>query len=511
MKNSMIFWLWALTLFACEDDSASSIGSDASFQDASSAQDANALADAAPSSDTAVLTDMGTIDAAVVVDPGFDDLCRLSGGTATPEHDCVCGRTVCDKGVVCNYVTKICANIIAAECDAETPARCVDNGFGIGIVTDCQNGHLFQWSCNNVSCNETEDGCGECVNSDATICEDSASFLGQETRCVKGKKIKEACSQNSCNGNECGSCLNYSHICLNDADQIGQVKECQGGRNGETITNCLDVSCRSDLPTCGECKNGTLRCEEDNNNDAIMYRCVGGRWERIQNRFDPFDPSYACPSHCRLQARVEELDQCKRDVEENPDLCLSCDPCSGQPDQGYDDYNPCYDEARCAEVLAEEDPKYPPFRDYDTAERLGDRRTMKEVYGYDFNDHRPGTTTDDRTHDFWLDLTNGRQHVSCNADGTDYGRCHNSLQICINRQYHGYGYIVQCSHGALSDYDENGDGIACHCEDTGRNANGCCYTRRNCFKNSSDIAGEALCKKPGSSEGYAEDNPDYQD
>ena len=322
----------------------------------------------------------------------------------------------------------------------------------------------------------------------------------------------------SCHQDKCGTCKNYTNQCINqlneNREEIGVVQECQEGVPGKTIAMCNDVSCRADIPSCGECINGALKCTEDNDNNAFMYRCVDGRWERIRNLLDPLDPDYACPDKCRQGTHVDQmLGECDRSQ------CDKCDPCWGTPiEAARDDMNPCYDEARCEALRAAEDPDYPPFRDWDTMKRLGDTRTQKMVFGYDFTDHSSVSDPKERVHYFQLDLTNGTGRVSCLADGSRYGRCHNSLQVCINEEYHGKGYIVQCSHGALAEYppcnnpeDPNcntkGDGIACHCERLGtQNANGCCYTRSSCFKNTTATSGPALCTKPNQSsdQGYGE-------
>ena len=63
------------------------------------------------------------------------------------------------------------------------------------------------------------------------------------------------------------------------------------------------------------------------------------------------------------------------------------------------------------------------------------------------------------------------------------------------------GFIVQCANGALTDYDNIGNGIACKCERLGNaNANGCCYTRSSCFKNTSATSGKALCEYPNTND-----------
>ena len=390
----------------------------------------------------------------------FDSACKASGGSPA-EGICVCSKVSCGTGVICNFDTKQCADKQISDGD-----KCDGN------ISYCQN---------------------------------DLDFVGTVTACDGTSFVSRACKDDkdnpvSCRGDKCGTCKNYDQLCVNQPNQIGAVQECQEGVPGKTIALCNDVSCRTDIPACGECLNGSLRCTEDNDNNAIMWRCVDGLWERIHNRFDPADELYACPAKCRQDAPSYE-----REYDCDTTQCDSCDPCWGSDRSTFEDINPCYDEERCKAIRAEEDKDYPPFRDYDTMIRLNDRRTVKEVFGYNFNSVKGGDVMD-RVEKFDLDLTNGKNRVSCNADGTKYGQCHNSLQICINQSFHERGYIVQCRSGKLAEYDNNpyndsnptnkGDGIACWCERTENNSKGCCYTRNSCFKNTSVTSGVELCKKP---------------
>ena len=420
----------------------------------------------------------------------FEMACAASGGESAGGI-CVCSGVGCNRGIICNFNTGNCADTGIHEGDP-----CSGSG------SECHNDD--EWTGHLTACNGT-------------------SYETRECQDESGNPL-------SCRNNKCGTCRNYANQCINQVndkgEEIGAVLECQEGVPGKTIAMCNDVSCRADIPSCGECINGSLKCTEDNDNNAIMYRCVEGRWERIRNRLDPLDPDYACPASCR-----EGTDPQKMEYECDRSQCDKCDPCWGEPMEGLApaNPNPCYDKARCEALLAAEDPDYPPFR-WDSEKRLGDIKTQKTVKGYDFTDYSPVSEPEERVHDFQLDLTNGTGRVSCLADGSRYGVCHNSLQVCINEEYHTKGYIVQCSHGALAEYpscsdpeDPNcqltkGDGIACHCERLGPpgaspNANGCCYTRSSCFKNTTATSGPALCAKPvpKNEEGYGEGFSGYDD
>lgn len=416
----------------------------------------------------------------------FVKLCEASGGK---EKDgiCVCSEEICDVGSVCNTVTKKCANNIPtaeSECDDSYKSTCSDSPVGIGIVKECVKGVLVNRSCGTVSCNEEGTDCGECLD-DVQTCTEDKKFHATVTRCEKGKKVTESCGDKSCDprDNGCGACTNYEHTCTNDETGKGTVYECVAGEAKKAISICGNKSCRTDKAICGECLNGELRCDNDNNNNAVMYRCVDGQWERLHNKFDPLDKdNYKCPVACR-----EGTDPQIMDYECDIDQCSDCDPCWGEPMVGSpSNPNPCYDEKRCKQILKDEDPDYPPFRDFETKNKWKalipeEKMAVKTVTGYNWKDYTH-TDVNDRVGPFEFDLTNETRRVSCNALGTYFGKCHNTLQTCINTSYHKGGFMVVCANGELIDEEKEGDGIACNCEITTNNAEGCCYTRSACFK-----------------------------
>ena len=294
--------------------------------------------------------------------------------------------------------------------------------------------------------------------------------------------------------------------------------ECQEGVPGKTVAICQDVSCRTDIPACGECINGDLKCTEDNNMNAIMWRCIDGKWERLHNKYDPIDPDYSSKAECRISASLADRNvSCFMELEEHPEYCDGCDPCAGVGGVEYWNYawefNPCYDEAKCKALKAREadfndpdylDPDYPPFRmpvnpaTFELTEDClakGADCPAKSITGFNYLKY-------DASHGgekFNFDLTNHTHHVSCNADKTKFGQCHNSLQTCINELYHQNGYIIQCINGSLSDYDGNSDGIACKCNDR-NNTPSVCYTRKNCHKSSTAVTGPELCQWPSAAD-----------
>ena len=415
----------------------------------------------------------------------FADLCKASGGTAK-DGACVCDEISCDEGVLCNTKSKECANkdAVEIECDDSYKSTCSDSPASIGIVKECVKGIVVNRSCGTVSCNEKGTDCGECVN-DVQTCAEDKNFKATVTRCEKGKKVTESCDGKSCDprDNGCGECTNYEHTCTNDDEGKGTVYECVAGEAKKAVSICGNKSCRTDKAICGECLNGELRCDNDNNNNAVMYRCVDGQWERLHNKFDPLDKdNYKCPVACR-----EGTDPQIMDYECDINQCSDCDPCWGEPMVGSpSNPNPCYDEKRCKQILKDEDPDYPPFRDFETKNKWKalipeEKMAVKTVTGYNWKDYTH-TDVNDRVGPFEFDLTNETRRVSCNALGTYFGKCHNTLQTCINTSYHKGGFMVVCANGELIDEEKEGDGIACNCEITTNNAEGCCYTRSACFK-----------------------------
>ncbi|MBQ9242976.1 MAG: hypothetical protein IJ165_07090 [Proteobacteria bacterium] len=456
-----------------------------------------------------------------------DLLCVASGGSAVGGA-CECSGKVCEDGVVCNLSTKKCPETGEGNVPGTNPGTlevtfelackasggeaaggiCVCNGVG------CERGIICNFNTKN--CADKGIQAGDACTGNVSECHNNDELVGQVMACngssFEVSECKDAMgSPVSCNHNKCGTCKNYTQICENQLNaerkEIGHVMECQEGVPGKTIAICQDVSCRTDIPACGECVNGELKCSEDNNANAIMFRCVNGKWERLRNKYDPIDPDYSCKPECRISASLADRNvKCFNELEAHPEYCDGCDPCAGVGGfefRAYDwEFNPCYDEEKCAALkkAEPEDPDYPPFRmpvnpaTYEVTEDCqakGADCPAKRITGYNYLKGDKKVLQD--TFDF--DLTNHTFHVSCNADKTRFGQCHNSLQTCINEKYHQNGYIIQCVNGTLSDYDGNSDGIACKCVNE-KSEGACCYTRANCFKNSTAVSGLEVCQKP---------------
>ena len=245
--------------------------------------------DSADSDDSAEDNDADTGSSGI----DFDKSCETSGGIPT-DGVCVCDKVVCDPGIVCNVETKKCANYVESECSEDTPKTCTNDETGIGNVIECQNGHLFSFSCKTVSCNEAGSDCGECLNEIGNVCINDSEDNGFTAHCNNGTLVKKEeclkvfydedyaeyydscehfssipdCNEDwlkdqfwnhvSCVGDKCGECINYSNICVNDEENHGKIYECVNGKAGKHKSDC---------------ENGVL-ADYDGNHDNIACTCV---------------------------------------------------------------------------------------------------------------------------------------------------------------------------------------------------------------------------------------------
>ena len=406
--------------------------------------------DSADSDDSAEDNDADTGSSGI----DFDKSCETSGGIPT-DGVCVCDKVVCDPGIVCNVETKKCANYVESECSEDTPKTCTNDETGIGNVIECQNGHLFSFSCKTVSCNEAGSDCGECLNEIGDVCINDSEDNGFTAHCNNGTLVKKEeclkvfydeeyaeyydscehfvtpdCNEDwlkdqfwnhvSCVGDKCGECINYSNICVNDEENHGKIYECVNGKAGKHKSDCENgasccthfFKCYENLNTCGECVNGDVKCENDASDYAHMYRCNSGKWEEITDDDDPLSP-YS--SEASQQARIT-------------------------------------------------------------------------ITGYNPNTQKVETFTTT----LMASGTDYKYHISCKND-KEYGVCHNSIQYCVNQERGKRGFIIKCENGVLADYDGNHDNIACTCVEFGNN-NGGCSSNRNCYAAQTAATGVEICQ-----------------
>ena len=194
------------------------------------------------------------------------------------------------------------------EC-ADDAVRCVDHvevgNVAVGYTNTCI---LGLWGSdvvcpNKVSCT-IESTCGECTNGDKK-CADGYSYecihgvWANKTQCYGGASCLDA--------ERCGGCKEDSIKCENDnKDQNnpykGYTSECKDG-SWTNKTSCPGkFSCQSEQ-TCGECNNGTKKCE-----NGFTYTCVNGSWDedsKVQCAHE-----YSCTSPLNNSFGSSALAQC---------------------------------------------------------------------------------------------------------------------------------------------------------------------------------------------------------
>ena len=409
--------------------------------------------------------------------PDFSQMCSYSGGTMSG-NVCSCDNGDCEAGALCN--------MISGQCDPdEEPTTncngfersCKNNSMGIGIVSDCVNGVQFERSCNTVSCNEDNTDCGECWNEEI-ICKNGADRIGTIKSCVNGKKQEQSCENVSCDSEykKCGTCLNYERTCVdeevkvtvkdkdgNDVEaykEIGRIYQCEDGQKGKLVLDCQNTSCYS-------------------------FRAID--YDEKGNPFFVKDEA---------KTASEGYDVWKK----APADKVACGECINFDKKCENDLSDFAHMYRCqlgqwAEIKSTSDPAA--FKPETTRITLtGYYPITQKVQSFE---------TQVGAHD-----ANWNFGVSCNADYTDWGVCHNSVQICVNQERGERGYIVKCERGALVDYDNTGDNIACTCKESGNNRGGC-SSGRNCYAAQTYATGEKICEPPGADAWNPKDPDDPND
>ena len=259
-----------------------------------------------------------------------------NNGVWKKDQDCASG--------VCNGTR--CGKLADTEiCKGVTESRCEDNADGMGILATCTDETRTRTEC-NASCKNDKE-CGTCI-SGKTKCENITTKdrlgndieVGQITGCENGEPVERLCdyerkcadetSCEICNETECkaqstpagevaiitmtcsnetvtyscgmascniatkgcGECQNGSKRCENheeDGKLIGYFETCEDGLY-KNLTRCAeDVSCYGER-SCGNCVNGDTKCEIDNwgGEHAFVYFCVDGSWSTSHD--------YQCPT-----------------------------------------------------------------------------------------------------------------------------------------------------------------------------------------------------------------------
>lgn len=235
-----------------DEDTAEAEPSDA--DPTSDAEPADTETSDAETADDSETTDSGANDNSETTDSGTDD---DSGHEDDGSHnDYPVIETSCeDEGT----------QGIFYECVDDAPCE----------ITECPDGN---------SCNVTFTDCGECRNG-TSKCIDGSDGIGETYTCINGRwqKDEEKCA-GSCNSEMkmCGEsgCVNYTIECRDDLateNGGGAIAQCKFGK-WEIVSECTDgVSC-NDENSCGECRNGSTKCE-DRDVDGIMNKNCNAKGE----------------------------------------------------------------------------------------------------------------------------------------------------------------------------------------------------------------------------------------
>ena len=270
-------------------------------------------------------------------------LCEQTGGTLDGDA-CVCSGEKCADAKWCDSKGKCSSGSatdpdVCANCPNNCPAtpecpKCECKEPGEPCTCDeCPNNcDACGPKCEQCStCDECDpkcDACGpkceECPNDCSTCppteppepaCKNNDKGIGQ---CKDIENCESnVCKKNaSCAGSEkCGECRNYETKCENGEDGNGVIYTCREGAWVETKT-CESVSCLAldecedkdtpcthiDEKICGECMEGSFKCEDGNVPEDFSYfdyygakftlpqgfiigkrsKCIHGKWEPLK-------------------------------------------------------------------------------------------------------------------------------------------------------------------------------------------------------------------------------------
>ena len=343
--------------------------------------------------------------------------------------------------------------------------RCVcnDEVCKEGIVCNFNEPH----GCADNSFTQCPDKTPVCKNDDST-------FVGKLTSCNSSNVYEEKSCEGdvSCkNDRQCGECLNYKHVCNNDPNTgLGAIYECQGGRQGKFVEECKNaddkkVSCRQQYAIRRD-ENGDPILDSDGYASYDIDEEASNQKGYTVYKLEPLNVCGEC---------VDDEVKCENDLSDNA-VMYRC--VGGTWRQIYDYQDPA-----------------------SLSNSAASNNGVITVSGY-----RPGKGVDNN----WkisLRSMSSDHAVSCNADGTMYGVCHNSVQYCINREFGKNGYIIRCHNGALEHYNDTTEHyIACNCVASNGN-NGGCSTSRSCYSAQTATLGIEMCKPPShSTSGYGDDS-----
>ena len=301
-----------------------------------------------------------------------------------------------------------------------------------------------------------------CIAESPLCLNDDTTFIGTVTSYNEAnEKEDKVCKGDvSCKDHEkCGECLNYRHVCNNDPNTgFGTVQECQNGKPGVFVESCKDandkgVSCRMQYALLRDA-NGDPILDKDGFASYEVDEEASNKKGYTVYKLEPLNVCGEC--------KDDEV-KCENDLSDNA-VMYRC--VGGVWRQIYDYQDP----ASLTHSSA---------IDNGVITIQGYRPSTQKVESYKIS----------------LRSRSSEHAVSCNADGTWYGVCHNSVQVCINRTRGKNGYIIKCQNGALAHYDstESLSYIACNCQNSNNNDGGC-SSSRNCYAAQTASSGMEMCK-----------------
>ena len=259
----------------------------------------------------------------------------------------------CIRSVSCNQdLCGICFNG-DKKCDN------IDNVNGIYY---CENG---QWrsekSCvNNYSCKGNE--CGDCFNGDKQCIAGSGNDNAYIQVCENGKWVtKDNCDTQSCDstGKLCGLCHDKNNECVNnEVTKIGQLYVCR--ENSWISAPCSNNnSCKLENNAglsieCGECVDGTKKCE-NTDNGSITSMCEKGVWKRSDSENENSCDAYGIEVGVCLDGKKTCIEGseylCEKGSWSKVKECDNSYSCKMTDDDEYDGYvcGECVNEAKRCE------------------------------------------------------------------------------------------------------------------------------------------------------------------
>ena len=239
-----------------------------------------------------------------------NEVCNIEMGSCGCNSN---GYMVCDKECVnTNNDTSNCGGC-GRKCDALTSSNKTFSTVyceNAECTYRCNDGyHDYEGSCEA----DSLANCGEHGNS----CKKPEGAL--DVKCDKGKCLPTACKSGYIlTGSSCleTNCADGDVKCDNN-NETGYLYLCYQGTFLEKPISCSSVSCNSTDSSCGDCQNGTVRCEIDNaGKQGDICKCDQGGWN-CESKIAPEHGYYTC---FKRTLRLV----CESDYQLNGDQCVKC-------------------------------------------------------------------------------------------------------------------------------------------------------------------------------------------